>query len=137
MKNEFKWLTVIYAAVVTVSITLVFIPCLINKVQSGYWYLLFCFVFYSIVIAILLVAVVRSKWFEVTTGRCLQWSVFWSTAIILGVLALPIVLCRSPPENPHIDLLSAVLSVIGHLMLIFFSCIFFYRVFYAKHNNIW
>lgn len=137
MKNEFKWLAVMYAGAVTLAVTLVFIPSIVGKVKPGFWYLLFCFAFYVVIIGIALVAVARTKWFEVNVGKCLEWTAFWCSFVILGILALPIVLCRSPTKDPYIDWFSALMSFLGHFLLILFSIFFFYRLYYAKHNSIW
>lgn len=137
MKLEFKWLTVLYAAVVTLAVTMVFVPCMIDKIKPGFWLLLFCFVFYFVIIVIALSTLARTRWFEVTSGSCLEWAIFWCAAMVVGILALPIVLARSPRKDPYIDWISALLSFLGHLLLITFSVFFISRIYYAKQNNIW
>ncbi|KAK6616888.1 Dynein heavy chain 8, axonemal [Polyplax serrata] len=111
MKLEFKWLTVLYAAVVTLAVTMVFVPCMIDKIKPGFWLLLFCFVFYFVIIVIALSTLARTRWFEVTSGSCLEWAIFWCAAMVVGILALPIVLARSPRKDPYIDWISALLDM--------------------------
>ena len=137
MKNEFKWLTLVYAVAVTLAVTLVFIPCILGDVKPGFYLLLFCFFFYIAILSIIIVAIIRTKWFEMPFGKCLECSAFWCSSFTVGILALPIALCRSPREDPHIDLLSAILSFFGHFILINTTGFFFYRLYVVKQNNSW
>ncbi|KAL0274316.1 UNVERIFIED_CONTAM: hypothetical protein PYX00_006769 [Menopon gallinae] len=137
MVNEVKWLTLCCAAVTALSVTLIFMPAIIFEVKPAFWYTLFCLVFYGLILMIILLALTRIRMCQYEDLRCTNWSVFIGSCLLVGVLALPIVLCRTPADDPHIDWISALMACLGHAILISFLIFYCYRVCYVHRNDIW
>ena len=138
MKNEITWLTVGLAFTVCISLTLIFIPYGTLEHRPEFWYILFSFVFYLAILGILLILGIRTQWFQNPASLWYQWSTFWVSAFIIGILAMPPVLASTPPEKPHMGWLSALLAFLGHLFLIIFFGVYIYRICYQSvRNSLW
>lgn len=137
MGSELKWLTITCAAVTALSLTLIFMPAIILNVKPTFWYTLFCVVFYILIVIIILLALTRIKLCQTEDIKCVNWSTFVVSSLLVGVLALPVILYRTPPDDPHIDWISALMAFLGHLLLICFLIFYCYRVCYLHRNDFW
>lgn len=105
----------------SLALTFIFLGCIL----SGKWWTLLIFIFYGFTPLPLLF--VRNTGYDSLDGevnKSLDIAMFFVTGMIVSTFAFPLLLARTPVDNPNIDATTAILTEVATILFYFTAGLF-------------